>query len=217
MAAAIPFASAASAARPPTHAELKAITASLRRQNGGATVSLPFVSVSTAAPGWVAIGFGPKPYSFSIFHRRGTEWVAVGAGGTWPGRPFDGLCAYAPTAVVLDLFRIHCPPYRALHALPAPKTIRKTLTAALLAAPIIKRDDGGFPSRVTVFNACVSRLDSRWAGAAVAFPDTGLIAWFHETGGHWHVFTSWQLAYPPHAPVLSLASCVVYDAAEFGA
>jgi hypothetical protein len=204
-------------ARHPTKAELKSLTASLSRQNGGVAVTLSkkLVSISTVLPGWAAVGSGRKPYAFSVFHRRGTQWVLVGDV-VPPGKPFDGLCAYVPAPVVVDLFRIRCPPYRALHARRASLAVRKALTAALLADPFI-RANGGPSSRVRVWNLCVSRLDSHWAAANVAFPDTGLVSWLHQVAGRWHVFLSWRLPYPPRAPVLSLASCVGYNAAEFGA
>jgi hypothetical protein len=212
---AIALPSPAAGARKPTKAELKSLTAALNRQNGGVTVTPQFVSISTAAPGWAAVSLGRRPFTFFAFHRKGTQWVLVGDV-VPPGKPFDGLCAYVPVSVVVDLFRIHCPPYRALHARRASPAVRKALTAALLADPTIKAN-GGPSSRVRVWNLCVSRLDSHWAAANVAFPDTGLVAWFHQVAGRWHVFLSWRLPYPPHAPVLSLASCVGYSAAEFGA
>lgn len=211
------LASPALSARPPTKAELASIKRSLIRQNpGGGAVTLPFVLISTAAPGWAVVGRNSNPHTFTVFHRKASLWRYVG----WPmepGQPLDGICAYVPTPVVVDLFHIHCPLYRALHARRAPPRMRKTLTAALLADTRIRVLDGGDSSHVRVYDACISRLNPKWAGALVAFPDTGLVAWFHEIRGRWRVFLSWRLPYPPHAPVLSLASCVNYDAAEFGA
>ncbi|MGH3541239.1 MAG: hypothetical protein ACRDTO_02500 [Mycobacterium sp.] len=211
--------SPATSARAPTKAEFDSLKASISRQNGGAAITLSpaSVSVSTASARWLVVRTGVTPFASSVYRREGKQWHPVGD--VVPaGKPADGLCAYAPASVIADLFRTHCPPYRALHARRAPQALRKELIDALLADPTIRADDGGDPSLVRSWNACWSRLDPAWASIAIAFPDTGLFAWFHRTGTErWRVFLSWRLPYPPRAPVLALASCVGYNAAEFGA
>jgi hypothetical protein len=201
--------------RKPTREEFQTLAAALSRTENVA-IKPQSVSISTAAPGWAAVGWGDKPYNFLAFHRTGDRWLVVPSL-IQAGQPFDGLCAFMPTVVVTDLFRIHCPPLLALHARPASSKVRAALRASLLDDPTIKQSDAGDPSRVRVLNSCVSRLDESWAAVAVAFPDTGLVAWFHGSDSHWRVFLSWHRALPPRDVILSLASCVKYNAASYGA
>jgi hypothetical protein len=107
------------------------------------------------------------------------------------------------------------PPY-ALHAVAASSTVRRAVVAALLADRTIRALDGNDPSRVRMAGVCRSRLDGRWVAASVAFPDTGLTAWFHQSATGWRVFLSWRSPLPPGPIILSLASCSGYSAAGLG-
>jgi hypothetical protein len=145
-----------------------------------------------------------------MFHKRGSRWIVVGELIQRPAS-FDSLCAYAPSAVVADLFGVRCPPYRALHARRASPAVRKALIAAL-RADAYTRTLGPYKFD----DPCVSRLDPLWAAAGLVFPDTGWPVWFHKSGDRWRVDYGHRRL-PPRAIVLSLATCASYNASEYGA
>ena len=123
-----------------------------------------------------------------------------------------GFCAYAPAAVIHDLFRIACPGRRALHARAASEVEKNELAAALQ-----RRYGTQASSHMTIARPCVSRLDPNWASATIAA--TGNVdsanIWFQRKTGRWAVAYSPPYAKrgrPSDAIILSLASCVGYSA-----
>ena len=144
--------------------------------------------------------FGPRiAYWTEIWHRQ-------------TDRPADGACTAAPAAVVRDLYRIRCPGFAALHARAA-----STDEVALLRRALRSKITPYWRDVRRLNHPCVSRLDANWAAAELVFADATGIAWFRR-GGSWRVVAETLIGHgalpPPHI-VLSLATCVGYDAGEY--
>ena len=212
--------------RTPTAAERRSLFQGLRSWDVGDTrafvaSSIHSESVSTVNPAWASVKYGTLKL---LFHWQGRYWEPVTESDR--GQPVDGGCAYAPADVMSDLFGIACPPERAVHARVATAAETAALRAAL-RSDSVTRPFGDVPiehcgpgSRCKP-RSCISRLDSRWASALMDFSSTGGVVWFRRIG------LRWRIAYetssiektrtlPPHAIVLSLASCVGYNAAQYG-
>jgi hypothetical protein len=208
------FAGAAAAARGPSPTEREGIVAALRGLQGD--VAIERIRVSTGAD-YASIdwGFANDGYSAlnnSVLGRSDGAWRVL-----WTRereQRADGACVYVPAPVARDLLRVTCPSRARLYA--------RRATAAELAAV-----QAGFrTSRLTPYapssrlgHVCVSRLDPRWAAAAAVSDISGAITfvWFRH-GARWaptYDSTSRSGA-PPPGVVLSLASCVGYNPADFG-
>jgi hypothetical protein len=203
----------ATPARRPTPSERQALQRAVDSFEG-TKVRLASVRISTVSAAWARVVESGVGNNDLLFARRGGQWrprnlVSVGA-------PVDGGCAYAPAAVMRDLYRITCPPTRALHARRATSSEAGVFTSVFKRAPRTRRVRNA--PAVHLARACVSRLDARWAGALAEFPDTAIVAWFEKENGTWRVARFGRSGPPPpRAIVLSLASCVGYEAAEYGA
>jgi hypothetical protein len=66
--------------------------------------------------------------------------------------------------------------------------------------------------------ACVSRLNTAWAGAAASAPGNPATVWFHKIAGTWHsAYVDIEPGTrPSHDVVLSLATCVGYNPSSYG-
>jgi hypothetical protein len=210
--AAAPF---ATSAREPTASERQALQRAVNSFEG-VKVRIASVRVSTVSPAWARVVEGGVGTSNDdlLLQLRGGLWtvrniVSIGA-------PPDGGCAYAPAAVVHDLYKITCPPPRALHARRATSAESAALLTVFRHDPLTRKVRGA--PGLHLAHTCVSRLDTRWAGAIAEFPDTGMVVWFHKTQSGWHVARFDRSGtLPPRAIILSLASCVGYSAAQYGA
>jgi hypothetical protein len=208
---------AGAAARTPTASQKAAIVAAFRQQQGDVAIQKVFVSTtdpSYASMDWGFANGGMTAHNNSVLALSQGSWKVV-----WTREieePADGVCVYVPAAVARDLLDVSCPPAAVLHA--------RTATASELAQ--MKRSF--LHSRVTPYaknstlsEACISKLDPRWAAAVSLSRVSGgtTYVWF-SLGKRWHpVFESFaQLgAVPPHQVMLSLASCVGYNPADYGA
>jgi hypothetical protein len=207
----------AGAARTPSPAQKAAIIAAFRHEQGD--VAIQNVFIATAHPAYASMNWGFANGGLSAHNNS----VLVQSRGTWKivwtreiEEPADGACVYVPAAVARELLGVSCPPAAVLHA--------RTATTAELAS--MKR--GFLHSRVTPYaktstlsEACVSKLDPHWAAAVSLSRVSGgtTYVWF-KLGKRWQpAFESFaQLgATPPHAVMLSLASCVGYNPADFDA
>jgi hypothetical protein len=206
----------AAAAVTPTPLQRTAIVQALRSEQGD--VAIEKILISTSNPAYASLNWGfanggLSSRNNSLLGRAGGSWKIL-----WTRQaeqPADGACVYVPAPVAHDLLHVTCPPASKLHA-------RATTSAefALLRA-------GFLTSRLTPYSktstglkhACVSKLNSHWA-AAVAGSVSGshTYVWFKQ-GKRWlPAFESLVEAGspPPPAVVLSLASCVGYNPADFG-
>ena len=208
---------AAAAARTPTRAQKAAIVAALRSEQGD--VAIQRVLVSSTDPGFAAMNWGFANGGISALHssllaRSRGSWKVV-----WTRdqqQPADGACLFAPAPVVRDLFAIGCPPAADLHA--------RAATSAELGLI-----DAGFQSSVLTPYArtstglkrvCVSDADPSWAAGLAGFPSGSFVYVFFKHGRGWRpVFDSLlqQGTPPPAGVVLSLASCVGYNPADYNA
>ena len=206
-------AGAAAAARTPSPAQKAAIVAAFRSEQGN--VAIQAVVVSSANPAFASMkwGFaagGLSSYNNSVLALERGRWKVL-----WTReseQPADGACVYVPAAVAHELLNVSCPPAAKLHARPATAGERATLTKSFRSSKLTRyaRSSSGL-SRV-----CVSRLDPAWAAAAASFPSgSAVYVWFRHRSA---AFESLVQAGEPPPPwvVLSLASCVGYNPAEFG-
>lgn len=207
----------AAAARSPTPTQKAAITAALRSQQGD--VAIEAITISTANPGYASMdwGFsngGQAGNNNSLFMLSGGRWKVV-----WTReseQPADGACVYVPAPVAHDLLRVSCPPAASLHARAATPAELALLRKGFLASPVTPYAKASSGLR----HACISRAASGWAGAAAGFSSGGAVyVWFKHAKAWTPVFESLTQrgSPPPAAVVLSLASCVGYNPADFGA
>jgi len=201
----------ASARRAPTQKEREAVTAALRKAQG-AHVTVTSIEVSTVDHRWASArwtqGAGGVPVA--LLHQNKRGWSI--AWGFVTGQRADGACAFASARVVEDLYEIRCPPEVAVHGRRATPAERKELTRAFRASPLVDHTGSGDLEHI-----CVSRSAPMYAAAAVRYPDTVSFAWFKR--GPWRVVfetTTNRGSLPGHDVVLSLASCVGYNAAQYG-
>jgi hypothetical protein len=212
LATVVPF---GTSAREPTASERQALQRAVNLFEG-VQVRTASIRISTVNAAWARVveaGAGAADNDL-LLQRHGDRWtvsniVSVGA-------PKDGGCAYAPAAVMHDLYKITCPPPRALHARRATSAESAAFLTVFRHDPLTRKVRGA--SGLHLAHTCVSRLDTRWAGAIAELPDTGIVVWFHKTQTGWHVARFDRSGtLPPRAIILSLASCVGYSAAQYGA
>jgi len=204
------LAGSAEAKRPPTPAERRALAAGFTRLDLH-LAGLP-VWISSVDPRYAIIGD----------RQGGTLWVRGRGGWTSPtdfstGRGADGTCGFASAAVVRDLLQFVCPPWAATHARPATPAERAQLLAAFRSTPLTR----GLLAKLLekLVRPCVSRLDPDTAAAGLQMSGGWGLAWFRRTNGAWRSVYETVMpsgVHPSHAIVLSLASCVGYNAGQEG-
>jgi hypothetical protein len=207
----------AAAARTPTPAQKAAIVAAMRSEQGN--VAIQKVLVSTANPSFASMNWGFANNGFSALHSsllgmaKG-EWKVL-----WTRdleAPADGACVYAPAPVARDLFNVACPPESALHARMATAAERKGILAGFRSSdltPFAK-------TALSLSHVCVSRANRTWAGGVANFESGSTVYIFFRHTNRWKpVFESLlqQTPLPPSSIVLSLASCVGYNPADYNA
>jgi hypothetical protein len=203
----------AAAAVTPTASQRVAITQALRSQQGD--VAIQKILISSSNPAYASMNWGFATGGLSSRNNS----VLGNQSGTWKvlwtrevEQPADGACVYVPAPVAHDLLHVTCPPASKLHARAATAAERTLLTKGFLTSRLTPYAKSG--TRLT--RTCVSRLSPRWAAAAAV----------SIAGGHTYVwFKNGKPAFeslvevggpPPPAVVLSLASCVGYNPADFG-
>jgi hypothetical protein len=209
--AAVVVVAGASAARPAKGTKRAQLVAALRQAQG--QVGIQSVTLSTADSGYALVRWGAKGNENDLFRLERGKWTSV-----WRrefDRPADGACAYAPATVVRDLFRVACPPAKAVKAKVAPGTVSEQLLASLEKSELTPWwRDARF-----LRPACVSRLNANWAAALARFSGSSAVIWFQHKGEWRPVYesVSGRGKLPPDSVVLSLASCVGYSAPDYGA
>lgn len=203
--------SIASAAVPAKGAQRRALIGALQRAEGD--VGISGVTLSTADPHYALVRWGAKGNENDLYLLARRGWVSV-----WRrefDRPADGACAYAPANVVHDLLAVTCPSAKALHARPASAAVVAELGSSLETSKLTPY----WRDAKALRPACVSRLNANWAAAQARFSGSSAVIWFERKG-------AWRPVYesvigggtpPPASVLLSLASCVGYSAAEYGA
>jgi len=207
----------AAAARAPTPAQKAALVAAMRSEQG--QVAIQRVLISTANPSFASMKWGFANNGFSALHSsllgltKG-EWKVI-----WTRdleAPADGACVYAPAPVARDLFHVECPPPAALHARAATSVERRGILAGFRSSDLTPYAK----SALSLSHVCVSRANRAWAGGVARFESGSTVyVFFKNTGGWRPVFESLlqQAPLPPSAIVLSLASCVGYNPADYNA
>jgi len=209
--------SAGAVARTPTAAQKSAIVTAFRHEQGDVTIQRIFVSSadpSYASMDWGFANGGLSAHNNSVLSRSGGTWKIV-----WTREieePADGVCVYVPAAVARDLLGVSCPPAAVLHARTATATELAQMKRSFLHSKVTP-----YAKTSTLSEACVSKLNPHWAAAVSLSRVSGgtTFVWF-ELGKKWRpVFESFAQigAPPPHKVMLSLASCVGYNPADFGA
>jgi hypothetical protein len=207
----------AAAARTPSAAEKAAIVAAMRGEQGN--VAIQKVLVSTANPGFASMNWGFANNGFAALHSSllgmtGGEWKVL-----WTRdleAPADGACVYAPATVARDLFHVSCPPPSALHARMATAAERRGILAGFRSSDLTPYAK----TALALSHVCVSRVNQGWAGGVASFESGSTVyIFFRHTRGWRPVFESLlqQTSLPPSAIVLSLASCVGYNPADYNA
>jgi hypothetical protein len=189
--------------------------AARRSQQGNVAIERITVSSTSADYATIDWGFANNRYSAlnnSVLGRDDGGWRVL-----WirqREQRADGACIYVPGPVAHELLRVSCPSAASLHG--------RGATPAELA----EIETGFRTSRVTPYapssrlrRVCVSRLDPSWVAAAAVSEVSGVttFVWFRHR-------TRWAPSFdaisrsgaPPPAVVLSLASCVGYNPADFG-
>jgi hypothetical protein len=209
--------SAGAIARTPTAAQKAAIVAAFRQVQGN--VAIQRVFVSSADPSYASMDWGFANNGFTAHNNS----VLTRSGGTWKvvwtreiEEPADGACVYVPMAVARDLLGVSCPPAAVLHARTATVSELAQMKRSFLHSKVTP-----YAKTSTLSEACVSKLNPHWAAAVSLSRVSGgtTYVWF-ELGKKWRpVFESFaQLGSPPpHKVMLSLASCVGYNPADYGA
>jgi hypothetical protein len=204
----------AAAARTPTPSQKAAITAALRSEQGD--VAIQKILVSTADPSYADIGWGFSnagrvAQHDSLVGRTGKGWKIL-----WTRdiqQPADGACIYVPAPVAHDLLAVKCPPARLLHARSATKPELTVITRSFHRSNVTpySRNSTGLS------HVCVSRIDQTWAGAVAGFDSGATIYIFFRKGKPVFESLLQQGTPPPAKVVLSLASCVGYNPADYNA
>lgn len=216
------------AARRPTPEERASLRTATRNFEGmPSPIKIALISTTNRAWARIQIGgslsnsVGLSPNDI-LFHRKGRDWLVAYVFNV--GQSSDGGCAYAPANVMKDLYSVSCPAERALHARRATAGEERSIRAAMLVDPLTRRF-GDVPLRHCRNNEnckpgpCVSRLDPKWASAFMDFSSTSGVVWLRRVGSSWRVedeTSGKRGVLPPHRIVLSLASCVGYNAAQYG-
>lgn len=182
----------------------------------GAHVTVIKLVVSRVDPSYVSVRYraciADCEVMNSLLHRFRRNWqqsmrespVATVLYNFSPGEWFDNVCPFAPGKVIKGLYGIVCPPARAIRAQRATnselKSLLKTYRKSIFARGINK-------SALGLRNACISRLDKRWAGAQVLYRGGYLgVMFFHK------VKRAWQFARnEPHEVSMSLETCVGFE------
>jgi hypothetical protein len=209
--------SAGAVARTPSAAQKAAIVSAFRHVQGDVAIQRVFLSAadpSYASMDWGFVNNGFSARNNSVLARSGSTWKIV-----WTREieePADGACVYVPAAVARDLLGVSCPPAAVLHARTATVSELAQMKRSFLHSKVTP-----YARNSTLSEACISKLDPRWAAAVSLSRVSGATTyvWF-ELGKKWHpVFESFaQLGSPPpHKVMLSLASCVGYNPADFNA
>jgi hypothetical protein len=203
----------AAAAVTPTASQRIAITQALRSEQGD--VAIQKILISSSNPSYASMNWGFANGGLSSRNNS----VLGNLGGTWKvlwtreaEQPADGACVYVPAPVAHDLLHVTCPPASKLHARAATAAERAVLTKAFLTSKLTPYAKSG----TRLKRLCVSRLNPKWASAAaVSIAGGHTYVWFDRGKP---VFESLVEAGPPPPPavVLSLASCVGYNPADFG-
>ena len=205
----------AGARRPATAPETRVLRAAIERTQGTQlAVRIRRAFLSTVDSDFASVTWtqGPAPAAVSLLQRVKSRWVTIW--GRRLGEKADGACAFAPAAVVTDLYSIRCPAWADLHARRATPAEAAQLERAVNGSAFTKI----YAKSMQLVHICVSRRDPRYAAAEMAFHSTAGFVWFRGT-------TTWSVRFesvarrgtlPPPAIVLSLASCVGYNAAEYG-
>ncbi|MEI8105335.1 MAG: hypothetical protein WCH31_05800 [Actinomycetes bacterium] len=198
-------------ARTPKPAERQALRNAFQAIQGNAAVQS--IAVSRADSSYATLHWGYKTaLNDTLFHRTSGLWKELWTRDS--SKPADGVCLSAPPKVVKELYAVACPSTKALRARAATAAEQGLLRHAFVTSSLTPygKTATGF-SRV-----CVSRLDGHWAAATATFSEAQTYVWFRH-------MTSWKVVYetvigrgsePPSSIVLSLASCVGYNAAEYG-
>jgi hypothetical protein len=203
----------AAAAVTPTAAQRLAITKALRSEQGD--VAVQKILVSSANPEYASMNWGfatggLSALNNSVLGRADGKWKVL-----WTReieQPADGACVYVPAQVAHDLLHVTCPPASKLHARAATAAELSVLRKGFLASRLTPYSRTG--TRLT--RVCVSRLDPRWSGAtAVSIAGGHTTIWFRNGKPSYESFAQVGPP-PPPAVVLSLASCVGYNPADFG-
>jgi hypothetical protein len=189
------------------------VAAVIKVQGNRLPVRVKQVAVSTVDKRFASIRWSQGPPSFEateILHRGTHDWTIVW--GHRGGEPSDGACAFAPRAVVLDLFGVRCPSWAALHGRVATRSEKAQLVEAFRRSALAP-----YQRSARVTRTCVSRVESRYAAAWIDLKSTGGVVWFRR--GPWRVAfetVGSRGTLPSPRVVLSLASCVGYNAAQYG-
>lgn len=200
----------AAAKRIPTPVEHKAIVAALVKAQG-THLSVQEVVVSTIDTRYASIRWSQGIEVTGFLHRGTRGWMILW--GNRQGEPFDGACAFAARAVIADLYGVRCPSWAAVHGRVATGSERTQLVEALHQSALTR----DYPRSARMIRVCVSRADPRFAAAAIDLTSTEGFVWFRRD--------PWRVAFetvsrrgtlPSPRVVLSLASCVGYNAAQYG-
>jgi hypothetical protein len=207
----------AAAARTPTPAQKAAIVAAMRSEQGN--VAIQKVLVSTANPSFASMNWGFANNGFSAYHSSLLGMTKGAWKVLWTRdvqAPADGACVYAPASVARDLFDVSCPPPAALHARMATKVERKGILKGFHSSELTPYAK----TAISLTPLCVSRVNPSWAGGLASFESGSTVYIFFRHTRVWKpVFESLlqQTPLPPHSIVLSLASCVGYNPADYNA
>jgi hypothetical protein len=203
----------AAAAVTPTASQRIAITQALRSQQGDVAIQKILISSSNPAYASMNWGFangGLSSRNNSVLGNQSGKWKVL-----WTReveQPADGACVYVPAPVAHDLLHVTCPPASKLHARAATAAERTQLVRGFLTSKLTPYAKSG--TRLT--RTCVSRLDPKWAAAsAVSIAGGHTYVWFKNATPAFESLVETGPP-PPPAVVLSLASCVGYNPAEYG-
>jgi hypothetical protein len=171
--------------------------------------------VSTVSPRWARVNCCEKHVSVKqaeLYYWTGRGWKLTAWVENYAelgfAHPLIGLCGIAPAAVVQDLFRNTCPPWRFTHGRHASPTEKRALLAALTNY-YRDRYQSGYPRKLA--SPCISRLDPTWAGGIDAATKDGgdaVQVWFRRENGRWRVtYDGASGSVPSAAIVLSIEAC----------
>ena len=196
----------------PSHAQRVALLASFHAFQGQAAVQS--ISVSKADSTYATIRWGFKAATNdSLFHDASGRWKVIWS--RQSERPPDGACAFAPATVVRELYGVTCPSEAALHGRLASTAEQAALVASFHSSKLTPY----WRDAVRLANVCISRVDANWAAALAKYRSgSKSFIWFKRAGGGWAVAAETLVGggkLPPPRVVLSLASCVGYNAAEY--
>src|ERR1700761_865693 len=153
--------SAGAMARTPTASQKAAIVAAFRHVQGNVNIERIFVSKadpSYASMDWGFANGGLSAHNNSVLALDRGTWRVV-----WTREvedPADGVCVYVPASVARDLLGVQCPPAAVLHARTA-----TTSELAQMKRSFLRSSVTPYAKNSTLSEACVSKLDPRWAAA----------------------------------------------------